>query len=72
MSDTSRIAIPAHVLDEIEQIWDAGICKMDDIPSVIDVATDAGFYELVNWLTDDENRRLYVQGVRFSGFEPEG
>ena len=72
MSDTSRIAIPARVLDEAEQIRDAGICRMDDIPSVIDAAKDAGFYELVNWLTDDENRRLYVQGVRFAGFEPEG
>ncbi len=72
MSDTSLIAIPARVLDELEQIRESGIYNMGDIPSVIDAANDAGFYELVNWLADDENRRLYVQGVRFAGFEPEG
>ncbi len=66
MENTSRIPIPADVLEGLEAVRFSGKTNMLDIPVVAKLALDMGHPQTALWV--HEHQALYAVGV-FRGFE---
>ena len=42
------------IREQILAVWDTGLTNMFDVPAVQRIAFDLGYYELVDWLTDQK------------------
>lgn len=55
--------IPKEIQDQIIQVRDTGEVNMFDVNGVQRVANDYGLYELVNYLIDKPNQKVYCNFI---------